>query len=125
MGTALNLTQAAGQSFVNLRNVWVPGGNLFRTSVGGFGAQLLPVFPDQEPVGRPIANWLTLITAIASQMPSVVAPTQVDYALYFVPSNDYIYRLCWLASKPSPLSPQITSAQQTAILNTYNTFFAF
>lgn len=125
MPTAATLPQAAGQSFVNLFNLWQAGGNAFKTSVAGFAAQLLPVFPDQEPVGRPIANWLTAIAAIAFQMPSGVAPTKVDYATFFVTANEYIYRLCWLASKSSPQSPDITPTQQQAVLDTYNSFFAF
>ena len=125
MPTAATLPQAAGQSFVNLFNRWQAGGNAFRTSVAGFASQLLPVFPDQETVGRPIANWLTVIAALALQMPSLVAPNKVDYATFFVTANDYIYRLCWLASKPNPQSPNITPTQQQAVLDTYNTFFAF
>ncbi len=123
MATAANLPVAAGQSFDNLFALWLAGGNTFRTALATFAAQLLPVFLDSDQVGRPVANWLTLIAGLASQMPSETAPAAVDYSTYFVPANDYIYRVCWLAAIASPLSPQITTAQQTAVLTAYNAHF--
>ena len=56
-------------------------------------------------------------------MPSVTAPATVDYSIFFVNANDYIYRVCWLADAPSPLSPQITAPQKTAVLAAYNLHF--
>lgn len=123
MATATTLEEAAGQSFTNLVALWTPGGNVFRDAIAAFAADLLPLFEDQNTVGRPIANWLTTIAAIAFQMPSVIAPAQVDYGQFFVTANDYVYRMCWLAARPSPLSPAITNAQQTAILAAYNARF--
>jgi hypothetical protein len=122
MATAANLTQAAGQSFNNLFAIWELGGNTLRTKLTAFEVALLPIFPDQTPVGRPIANWLVLIASSATQLPSVTAPTKIPYE-QLVTVADYIYRICWLAAKPSPSSPNISTAQQTAILAAYNSNF--
>jgi len=123
MATAATLPQAAGQSFDNLFALWVAGGNTFRNAIAAFAAALLPTFPDQDATGSPIADWLTIIAATAEQMPSVIAPAKVDYSLFFVPSNDYVYRICWLAAKPSPDSPNISAGQQAAVLAAYNANF--
>lgn len=123
MATAATLPQAAGQSFDNLFALWVAGGNTLRSALAAFAAALLPTFPDQDQVARPIADWLTIIAATAQQMPSLTAPSKVDYTLLFVPANDYVYRICWLAAKPSVNSPDITTAQQTAVLAAYNANF--
>ncbi len=122
MATAANLTQAAGQSFNNLFAIWETGGNTLRTKLTAFEASLLPLFPDQAPVGRPIANWLVLIASSAANIPSVVAPALIPYE-QLVTAADYIYRICWLAAKPTAQSPAITTAQQTAILAAYNLNF--
>jgi hypothetical protein len=122
MATAANLPQAAGQSFDNLFSIWQPGGNTLRTKVTAFEVALLPLFPDQDDVGRPIANWLVLIASSASQMPSVTAPAQIPYE-QLVTAADYVYRICWLAAKSTPQSPAISTAQQTAILTAYNANF--
>lgn len=123
MATAANLPQAAGQSFTNLFALWDVGGNSFKNAVAAFAAALLPVFADADATGRPLANWLVLIASIAAQMPSGTPPTKVDYTIFFVTANDYVYRICWLGAKPSPQSPQITTAQQTALLAAYNANF--
>lgn len=122
MATATDLQEAAGQSFHNLFVLWAPGGNNLRTAVAAFAAALLPVFPNSDAVGRPIAAWLILIASLAQQMPSVTAPTQIQYEL-LVTAADYVYRICWLGAKPTPGSPNITSAQQTALLVAYNANF--
>lgn len=123
MAAAANLEQAAGQSFDNLFALWVAGGNTFKTKVAAFASALLPTFPNSDVTGRPIANWLTLIAGVAFTMPSVGAGVQVDYNGFFIPTNDYIYRICWLAAKPTSLSPNITPAQQAAVLTAYNANF--
>jgi transglutaminase-like putative cysteine protease len=102
--------------------IWTPGGNSFRTKLLAFATSLLPVFPDQDPVGRPLAGWLILIDSAATRMPLVTAPVQVPYE-QLVAVADYMYRICWLAAKPSPTSPNISTAQQTAILAAYNLNF--
>lgn len=122
MAAAATLQQAAGQSFDNLYALWLLHGNTFRNRIRQFCATLLPVFPDQETVGRPIANWLTVLAALAQVMPDQTLLTSVDYAQFFVPANDYLYRLCWLAAGLSG-SPSITTAQRNAILAEYNAVF--
>lgn len=123
MATAATLAQAAGQSFDNLFALWVAGGNTFANALAAFATTLLPLFPDQSVVSRPTANWLTIILATVEQMPAVTAPATVDYFLFFIPANDYVYRLCWLAARPTAESPAITVAQQNAILAAYNANF--
>lgn len=122
MATATTLRHAAGQSFVNLFTIWQPGGIALRTKVGLFASSLLPVFPDGDPVGRPIAAWLILIGSSGTTMPTVVAPAQIPYE-QLVTVADYVYRICWLAAKPSTASPNISTAQQTAVLAAYNLNF--
>lgn len=123
MATAASLPQAAGQSFDNLFALWEVGGNTLKNALLAFANAVLPVFPDADATGRPIANWLTLVASIATQMPSLTVPNKADYTVFFVTANDYVYRLCWLAAKPSPQSPQITGAQQAAVLTAYNANF--
>ncbi len=123
MATAVSLPAAAGQSFDDLYPIWVAGGDTFRTAVATFASSLLPTFPDSDTVGRPIADWLAVLATVASSMPSVVAPATTDFSLYFVPVQDHVYRVCWLGAKAMPTSPQITNAQQAALLAAYNANF--
>lgn len=122
MATAVSLAQAAGQSFDNLFALWSPGGDGLRTAVLAFATNLLPVFPDSDVVSRPIASWLILIQSFGTQMASVTAPAQVPYEQLVAVAN-YVYRICWLGAKPTPQSPNITTAQQTALLAQYNANF--
>jgi hypothetical protein len=122
MASATDLPQAAGQSFHNLFTLWLPGGDALQSAVAAFADTLLPTFPDGETVGRPIADWLVLIASIAQQMPSVTAPDQVPYG-QLAAAADYVYRICWLAAKPTPQAPAISNAQQAAILTAYNANF--
>jgi len=122
MATAADLPQAAGQSFDNLFQLWTPGGDTLKSALAAFATTLLPTFLEQDTVGRPIANWLIAIAAQAQQMPSVVAPAQVPYTMLQT-SADYVYRICWLGAKATSDSPQITNAQQTALLTAYNANF--
>ena len=118
MATAANLEQAAGQSQDNLFTLWLPQTNALRNALLAFMTDLLPVFPDGDVTGRPVANWLVLIGSLASQMP--VGPPYDQ----LVTAVDYIYRCCWLSAGvfgPTPLP--ITNAQRAAVLASYNARF--
>jgi hypothetical protein len=126
MATAVDLPQAAGQSFENLFTLWTGGGNSLRNALAAFTSSLLPLFPDQDTIGRPIADWLTLIGAAAQLMPGVAPLVTIPFE-QLVTAADYVYRICWLGAGVTATlgvpPPQITTAQRTALLAAYNLNF--
>lgn len=102
-------------------------GNLFVLFAAGtlkaktlaFWQSLLPLFPEQDPSGRPVADWLTLIADLSSRLDTITAGGtygQLDQM------TDYVYRLCFLTSQ---LRTQnlITAPQSAAVLAAYNLQF--
>jgi len=124
MAAAATLEEAAGQAFDNLFELWKFGASALKDAVTQFEEALLPTFPESDAVGLPIAAWLIVIASLAEQMPPEAEPgvVVVPYG-DLVAAADYVYRICWLGAKPTPTSPDITTAQQTALLLAYNTNF--
>ena len=124
MAAATTLEEAAGQSFTDLFALWESGADALKTAVTAFDTVLLPDFPDDDVVGRPISSWLILIASLAARMPTGTEPGAivVPYG-QLVTAADYVYRICWLGAKATPTSPNITTAQQTALLAAYNANF--
>lgn len=115
MATAANLEQAAGQAYENLAAKWLV--NNLKAALTSFWTTALPTFLDQDVTGRPIANWLTVIAALAQTTPA----TNVEIANLTEAATD-VYKVCWLAFTLAA-SGQITSAQATALLAAYNAAF--
>jgi hypothetical protein len=125
MASAADLTQAAGQAFDNLFPLWAAGDNLLKSALALFAEDVLPIFPDPDPVGRPLGNWAIFMSSLANLMPTVaivVPPTKIEYE-QLVLATDYVYRICWIGSRPTPGAPAITSGQQAALLAAYNARF--
>jgi hypothetical protein len=115
MAAATDLPNAAVTAADNLHTLWLAG--TLKAKLIVFWVALLPLFPQSEQNNHPVSNWLTLIAALADQMPnSNVTYSDLDTAI------NYVYRLCWLANQ---LDTQalITTAQATAILTEYNADF--
>lgn len=126
MGTpAADLEEAAGLAFDNLFGLWLAGDNQLKTATATFCRTLLPVFPESDATARPIADWLTLLYAQSSLMPTVNTtnpPTLVPYESLLT-TADQVYRLCWLGSEATSTSPRLSSTQMTALLAAYNAQF--
>lgn len=125
MAFAVDLRQAAGQSFDNLFALFILGDNQLKNALAAFSEDALPIFPDSEPVGRPVGNWAIIMASLAATMPSfsiTIPPSKIPYE-QLVAASDYVYRICWLAARPTSESPQITLAQQDALLAAYNARF--
>jgi len=122
MAGASDLPEAAGLSFANLFTLWKLGGSDMKDAIAAFADDLLPVFPDSDVVSRPLASWLILIASLAVQIPVVGPGEALPYASLNA-AADYVYRICWLGAKPTPQCPDITNAQQAAILLAYNSAF--
>lgn len=122
MALAVDLRQAAGLTFDNLFALWAAGNNELKDALTTFAALTLPIFPDADPTGRPLANWAIFIGSLANQMQSfslAIPPLRVPYE-QLLTGADYVYRICWLGFKPTTKSPQITIPQQDALLAAYN-----
>lgn len=125
MASATDLRQAAGQVFDNLFALWTLGDNRLKNALAGFAADSLVIFPDAEPVGRPLGNWGIFMSSFADLMPSfgiTIPPSKIPYE-QLVTATDYVYRICWLGARPTSESPQITLVQQAALLAAYNARF--
>ena len=125
MATATTLEEAAAQSFDNLYALWAVGNNDLKTATSGFATLALAIFLDSDAKARPLANWSTLIAALGFRMPTLVVaipPDRLEYGL-LVTAVDYVYRICWIAARPTPQSPAISVSQQTALLAAYNASF--
>jgi hypothetical protein len=125
MAFAVDLRQAAGQAFDNLFALWVLGENRLKNALAAFSTDVGPIFPDSEPVGRPLGNWTIFMASLAATMPSfgiTIPPSKIPYE-QLVLATDYVYRICWLGAGPTSESPQITLAQENALLAAYNARF--
>lgn len=122
MAGASTLAEAAGQAFANLFTLWKLGGTDMKDALTTFEVDLLPVFPDSDVVSRPLASWLILIASLSVRIPVVGPGEALPYASLNA-AADYVYRICWLGAKPTPQCPDITVAQQNALLLAYNTAF--
>jgi hypothetical protein len=119
MASAATLPQAAGQSFDNLFTLWAAGGFVLRNAIAAFSTLALDIFPESQPVGHPLANWAVVIASLSRQQTSPFsAPME-----FLTAAVDYVYRICWLASKPTAFAPAISGAQQDALLAAYNASF--
>src|SRR4051812_20371675 len=117
MTVAADLLEAANLAPQNIRALWVA--DTLQTQLDLFWQALQPEFEEQTPNDRPVGDWIAII---ASFTPSILpyadntagAITQVSLAY------DYVYRLCKFAYYYTLIS----GAQQTAILDAYNTYLA-
>ena len=119
MATAANLKQAAGQAFDNLFPLWSGGGTTLQDALARFARAVLLIFPDSNVVGRPVADWATVIAAFSVS----VEPTFFPNLQVLTPAADYVYRICWIATGATAESPVISAPDQAALLAAYNAAF--
>lgn len=117
MTFAPSLAAAAGQSYddLALRSI----ANQVKNVLTVFCNQNLPLFPEAQLTAHPVSNWLTVLSAIANQLPAAnITLTQLTQAA------KALYGLCWMASFLQG-SGGITASQGNTLLASYNTHIAF
>jgi hypothetical protein len=113
MSTATTLPQAAGLAFDNLQVLWlIPG--LLKQRLGLFCDTSLPFFLDQDVNGRPVANWLTVLSTLADLMPVSDVPIEL-----LTQAAEYVYRVCWMGNTLR-VANLITATQASNLLGNYN-----
>ncbi len=117
MSTALTLPGAAGQAFDNLNVRWLA--NQLKSALTLFWKNNLPSFPEQQVDAHPVSNWLTIIAALADQMPATNVPLEQLTA-----AAEFVYRLCWMADALQT-SGGITALQATNLRLSYNAIIGF
>lgn len=115
MASATTLPEAAFQAYDNLSVDFAA--DALKDDLALFVNALLPTFPDQDPNGRPIANWLILIYALSDQM----AATNASFVDLDTAAN-YIYKVCFLANNLN-VQGLISNVQAAAVLTAYNSSF--
>jgi hypothetical protein len=116
MATAPDLPTAASESFDNLHTLWLA--NTLKVKLTAFCNGLLTQFDQQELASHPVSNWLVLINALASQMPS----SSVSYSDLST-AADFVYRICWMTQQLGVTQSLISSSQAAAVLAAYNADF--
>jgi hypothetical protein len=117
MTFAATLAAAAGQSYddLALRSI----ANQVKSRLTVFCSQNLSLFPESQPTAHPVSNWLTILSAIADQLPGAnITLTQLTQAA------KSLYGLCWMASFLQG-SGGITVSQGNTLLASYNANIAF
>jgi hypothetical protein len=117
MATATSLAQAAGQAFDNLDVRWLA--NALKASLTLFWKNTIGLFPEADVTSHPVSNWLTVIAALADQMPATNVPIEQLTA-----AAEFVFRLCWMASFLQT-SGGITNAQAISLLSFYNAIIGF
>lgn len=125
MATAATLQIAAQQAYDNLTIWWL--NNQLKTKCSTFSAALLALFPDDNANARPVANWGTILAALAANMTiaSTFPPMSTHYPeVDLSEAAQIVYKTCWICSYLST-SPQtaVSGAQATAVLAAYNATF--
>jgi len=109
-----NLTSAALNAYANM---WVSTNG---TNWLAFCSEALPFFPDDRPNNHPIANWLAVLSTLAT---TVVAEGNDPTAVELREAVSAVYRVCLLCNYLNgvPVSPKLISdAQAAALLAAYN-----
>jgi len=117
MAVAITLAQAAGQAFDNLNVRFLS--NAMKSALTLFWKNTINIFPDSDVNSHPVSNWLTVIAALADQMPSANVPLE-----QLTSASEAVYRLCWMASFLQSVA-LITNAQAASLLSFYNAIIGF
>lgn len=116
MAIATSLAEAAGQAYDNLHVRWQA--NQLHTNLVLFCQTTLATFPQDDPGGNPVSNWITMLWALADQLAATNVPiTQLT------DSAEIVYRLCWMAS--ALINNGVTFVQQAVLLQKYNIYIGF
>lgn len=120
MTVAANLPSAAGLAWNNLYIKWQ--GNDLKSSMTAFWQTCIEQFPEELDNSHPVSNWLTILAALAAQLPA----TSVSYQDLIV-SVDTVYRVCWMTSQlltQGLITPTQATTGPSSVLVAYNTQFA-
>lgn len=120
MASALTLIQAAQQAWDNLYAQWSTGD--LKQQLELFVDDLLATFPDGNPGGRPVANWLTLLDALQQDMSQGGPGTAFSDPGAMRMAASYVYKLCYMTNELQT-DTAITGAQAAAVLAAYNSRF--
>lgn len=119
MATAATLEQAAGQAYTNLSTVWAI--DQLKTKLTQFWQACIgptnDLFPEQNQNSHPIANWMTIIAAISTEIPVILVPVEDLSA-----AATAVYKVCWLGFDLAARG-LITAGQAAGLLAAYNAAF--
>jgi hypothetical protein len=117
MAFAVDLQDAGFLSYEQMYLKWAA--NTLDTATAGFSAVANPIFPDEIANNRPVGNWLILINALVSTLPTgLVGQKQFNQLV------EYVARMCiagFTINGQTP--PMISNAQAAALLAAWNAAF--
>jgi len=117
MTFAATLVEAANLSYKQLDLKWTA--NTLDTATLAFATAANPTFPDSDQNSRPVGNWLILIDALVSTM-----PTGVVSLMDFNQAVEFVSRMCYAAFTINAQTPPlITNGQAIALLAAWNAAF--
>jgi hypothetical protein len=122
MPAAVDLLDAAQKTADNLFPLWEAG--TLKFFVGQFWQAITGSFVEDTPNDRPIGDWIALIAGFQSQIQGF-DPTQLannGTSTSYQTIESYVYRLFKFAYTYGTVEGKLTSAQQTVLLNAYNTY---
>ncbi len=113
MTAAATLQEAAGLAYDNI--AILQAATTLKADLTLFWQQANApgIFEEQAPNDHPIANWLAIIAALASNMLTTPTLEDVDFAA------QYVYRICLVARSLKDMN-LITTGQAAALLLAYN-----
>jgi hypothetical protein len=115
MSAAATLQEAAGSAFDNLQ-VWFAISNAqAQARLTQFWGGIISSFPTTDVKSRPIQNWIAVLAAQTTQIPTSPAHDLVALDA----SAQVVYRLCWNVSDLQTKG-FITTTQANAVLGAYN-----
>ncbi len=115
MAAATTLQEAAGSAFDNLQ-VWFAISNAqAQARLNAFWGTIIGSFPTTDVKSRPIQNWIAVLAAQTTQIPSTPAHDLVSLDA----AAQVVYRLCWNVSDMATRG-NITAGQAAAVLTAYN-----
>ncbi len=113
---AADLKDAAYSTYSQLSTWWAD--DTLRSTIVAFYTSANPLFQDSVPNDRPVGNWLVLIKAALSQMPTVGQATLEQFNQIV----EYVFRMCF-AGYTMAAAGLITGAQATALTDVWNNSF--
>lgn len=125
MTAAADLLEAANLAPQNLRVLWEA--DTLKAKVTAFWQALNPLFKEEIPNDRPVADWVAIIAASTESILPFAATMAPGFTPYsggtistFSSAVDYVYRVC----KFCYYYPLIDAGQKAAVLAAYNAQFS-
>ncbi len=115
MTAAATLQEAAGSAFDNLQVWFAISNGQAKTRLEAFWSGIIGQFPVANVPSRPIQNWIAVLAAQTTQIPTTPAHDLVSLDA----AAQVVYRLCWNVSDMATKG-FITAGQAAAVLTAYN-----